>query len=77
MEESVIFHLPFALVLYGSALFFCLFDNRYKASKGIFTLLSAVLALAATAYSLILGATLWEAATVLLIFLLLNMGVEK
>ncbi len=68
---------PLALLLYGLALFLCLFDRHYKATKGIFTLLSAVAALGGTAYSLTLGASVWECATVLLVFLLLNMGVTK
>ncbi len=68
---------PLALLLYGLALFLCLFDWHYRATKGIFTLLSAAAALGATSYSLILGASAWECATMLLIFLLLNMGVKE
>ena len=75
--ESVILRSPLALLAYGAALFFCLYDRVYKAPGWWFTVLSAVLAIAASAYSLILGASLWETATVLLVFLLLNMGVEK
>lgn len=75
--ESVILRSPLALLAYGTALFFCLYDRVYKATGWLFTVLSAVLAIAASAYSLILGASLWETATVLLVFLLLNMGVEK
>ncbi len=74
--DSVILTSPLALVLYGAALFFCLFDRQYRGTKGCFTILSALLALGATAYALILGAGLWECATVLLVFLLLNMGVD-
>lgn len=75
MAESVILQLPLALLLYGSALFFCLFERRYRATRGVFFLLSAALALGASAYALIMGAGLWETAAVLLAFLLLNMGV--
>lgn len=75
--ESVILRSPLALLLYGAALFLCLYDRVYKATGWWFSALSAVLAIAASAYSLILGASLWETATVLLVFLLLNMGVEK
>lgn len=77
MDESVILKLPLALLLYGAALFFCLFERSYKATKGRFLLLSTLLAVIATAYSLIMGAGLWECAGVTLIFLLLNMGVEE
>ena len=75
MAESVILQLPLALLLYGTALFFCLFERRYRATRGVFFLLSAALALGACAYALIMGAGLWEAAAVLLAFLLLDMGV--
>lgn len=75
MAESVILQLPLALLLYGAALFFCLFERRYRATRGVFFLLSAALALGASAYALIMGAGLWEAAAALLAFLLLDMGV--
>lgn len=75
MAESVILQLPMALLLYGAALFFCLFERRYRATRGVFLLLSAALALGASAYALLWGAGLWETAAVLLVFLLLNMGV--
>lgn len=71
----MILQLPLALLLYGTALFFCLFERRYRASRGVFFLLSAALALGASAYALIMGAGLWETAAVLLAFLLLDMGV--
>ena len=75
MVESVILDLPLALLLYGAALFFCLFERRYRATRGVFFLLSAALALGASAYALVRGAGLWETAAVLLIYLLLDMGV--
>lgn len=75
MAESVILQLPLALILYGAALFFCLFERRYRATRGVFFLLSAALALGASAYALFWGAALWETATAMLVFLLLNMGV--
>ena len=75
MAESVILQLPMALLLYGAALFFCLFERRYRATRGVFLMLSAALALGASAYALIGGAGLWETAAALLPFLLLNLGV--
>ena len=75
MAESVILQLPMALLRYGAALFFCLFERRYRATRGVFLLLSAALALGASAYALIGGAGLWETAAALLPFLLLNLGV--
>lgn len=77
MESFVIARLPLALVLYGGALFLCLFDRRYKSTGWVFPLLSAALCLAATAYSLVMGSSVWECAVVLLVFLLLNVGVKE
>lgn len=75
--ESVILQQPLALTLYGAALFFRIFDMVYKATKGRMTLISTALCIGTTAYALIMGASLWEAATVLLVFLLLNMGLRE
>jgi len=77
--ESIIFGQPLvmALLLYGIALALLLFDRTYRATKGLFTLISTGLTVLATAYSLLMGATMWECVTVLLIFLLLNMGVKE
>ena len=77
--ESVILQQPLvlSLILYGAALFLVLFDRAYRATKGVFTLISTALVAAATAYSLLMGAALGECATVLLVFLLLNMGVKE
>ena len=77
MAESVILQLPVALVLYGIALALCLFDRHYKATNGILTLISTAAAVGATAYALVMGAALTECATVLMVFLLLNMGVKE
>lgn len=75
--DSVILQSPLALFLYGIALFLNLFDRHYKMTQGVFTLLATAISVSATAYSILIGATAWEAATVLLIFLLLNMGVKE
>ncbi len=77
MGEWVILQHPAMLILYGVSFFFCLFDRAYKATKGIFTVVSAFLAIVATAYGLILGAGLWESAALLTVFLLLEMGVRE
>lgn len=75
--ESVILQTPFALFLYGTALFLNLFDRHYRVTKGWMTILSAFLAVGATAYALIIGASLRECAGVLTVFLLLNMEVRE
>lgn len=77
MAEGLILQIPSALVCYGLALFCNRFDRRYRASGGILTYLSAVLAIAGTAIALLRGVSLREAAALLLIFLLLNLGVEE
>ena len=76
--DSVILGQPLvpALVMYGLALALVLFDRTHKATKGVFTLISTALVALATTYSLVRGASMWECATVLLVFLLLNMGVK-
>ena len=77
MIESVILQTPLALVLYGIALALCLFDRHYKATGGVATLISTALAMGATVYAILLGASLVECATVLMVFLLANMGVTE
>ena len=77
MGTSVILNDLSVLLLYGAALFFFLFDRHYHATKGRFTLLSVAAAIAATAVALLHGASLWEGAAALIVFLLLNTGVNK
>lgn len=73
--ESVIFQQP--LVLYGAALLLYFIDRIYRKTRGVATFLSTALVCLATAYSLVLGASMWECSTVLLMFLVLNMGVKE
>ena len=75
--ESVIFSSPLALFLYGIALFLNLFDRHYRMTKGFLTIISCAVCVGATAYAIVIGASLWECATVLIVFLLLNMGVKE
>lgn len=75
--ESVILFSPLALFLYGIALFLNLFDRHYRMTKGFLTIISCAVCVGATAYAIVIGASLWECATVLLVFLLLNMGVKE
>ena len=77
MAEGLIFQVPAALVCYGLALFCNLFDRRFRASRGVLTYLSAVLAIAGTAAALLRGVSMREAAALLLVFLLLNLGVKE
>ncbi len=77
MAEWVVMTLPSAWIGYGAALFLCLFDRFYRATRGWFTVLSAVVALCTTGWLLLNGASLWEGAALLTVFLLLNMGGAK
>ncbi len=75
--QSVILSSPLAMLLYGLGLGLCLFDRHHKLPGVVFPLASAVVVLLATAYAILIGAGLWECATALLVFLLLNMGVAE
>ena len=73
MSEWMILQLPGVMLLYGAGLTFCLLDKAWKATKGVFTFLSGAAAIAATAYLILNGGSLWEAAAWLMVFLLLMM----
>lgn len=75
--ESVILSSPLAVFLYGIALFLNLFDRHYRMTKGWLTILSCAVCVGATVYAILMGASLWECAMVLLGFLLINMGVRE
>ena len=77
MAELVILQSPAVLLLCGAALFFCLFDKAARASRGWLTLISGLLAMLAAGLDLLQGADLREAAALLTVFLLLNMGVRE
>ncbi len=77
MAELVILQVPAVLLICGAALFFCLFDKAARASRGWLSLLSGLLAMLAAALDLMHGAPLREAAALLMVFLLLNMGVRE
>ncbi len=77
MAELVILQSPAALLLLAGALFLCLFDKASRASRGWLSLLSVLLALLGVGADVLLGASLREAAALLTIFLLLNMGVRE
>ena len=71
MTESTILNSPVLLLLFGAALFLCLFDKLRKATKGWASILSGVLVVGNAAYALILGAGAGEVLTALLLFLCL------
>ena len=69
---SVLLETPVLWILFGAALGLCLFDRAYRGTRGIFTVLSALLAIIGCAYALLLGAGAAEI-VILLAFLLLNL----
>lgn len=77
MAEWMIFQTPAALLLCAGALSFCLFEKIHHTGRGWLSVLSAVLALLAAGLDLLAGAGLREAAALLTVFLLLNMGVRE
>lgn len=70
---SVLLETPVLWMIFGTALGLCLFDRAYRGTRGIFTVLSALLAVLGCAYALLLGAGAAEIAVILLAFLLLNL----
>ena len=70
---SVLLETPVLWILFGAALGLNLFDRAYRGTRGIFTVLSALLAIIGCAYALLLGAGAVEIAVILLAFLLLNL----
>ena len=77
MEEWMILQTPVALLLCAGALFVCIFEKVSRTGRGWLSILSAVLALLAVGLDLLAGAGLREAAALLTVFLLLNMGVRE
>ena len=70
---SVLLETPVLWILFGAALGLNLFDRAYRGTRGIFTVLSALLAIIGCAYALLLGAGAAELTVILLAFLLLNL----
>ena len=76
MEESVIFNSPGLLLLYCLALVFLALAFILK-SRYVFSVLSLLTSVGTTAYALLLGSTLWEAATVMMVFWAIHMVFYK
>lgn len=72
MSESIIFNSPILLALYGIALVLVVYDLRNR-SGAILPYLSAAIVMGTSAYALIIGASLFETAAVLCIFILINL----
>ena len=75
MADSVILNSPFLLVGFGIALFFCLTDLASRKTGYVFQVISAVTCVIASIAALLLGASLFELCTGILVFLALNLTV--
>ena len=73
MVESVILNTPLLWLVFGIALILALYDRSSRATRGMFTAASAVIAVIGCTVALILGASTGEVITVLLMFLLIGM----
>ncbi len=73
MEDSIIFNDPLLLILLAVALFLSVFDIFKRSSGYVFPLISIVLTLGVLTYALLLGATMYEVATVLMVFAAVNL----
>ena len=77
MHEFVMLRFPGLILLYGLGLCSCVLDHRWQATKGRLTWVAGAAVIAAVALALLGGASLWEGAAWLLVFLLLVMGVKE
>ncbi|MBQ6755686.1 MAG: hypothetical protein IJP43_01880 [Oscillospiraceae bacterium] len=77
MSGSVILESPVIIALYALAAFLLIFDRVKRDTHGIFTYAAGAIVLGATAYAVLTGASLREAALALLIYLVFIMGVKK
>lgn len=76
MSSWVIFQLPAVLILYCAAIALMLADRFLKRTRGILSYISVAAALICMGILLLFGGSLWEAAVLLLPFLLLTLGVD-
>ncbi len=73
MEGSIIFNDPLLLLLLGIALFLSVFDVLKRSSGYVFPLISILITLGTLTYAMLLGATMYEVATVLMVFAAVNL----
>ena len=77
MQGWMILQLPGVMLLYGLGLALCLMEKAWQATKGLFIYLSGAAVIIATALLILNGGSLWEAAALLMAFLLLMRGVKE
>ena len=72
MNESVILGNPLLLVLYGLALAISVYD-KWKPTGIILPVLSALIVVGTSAYAILLGASLFETAAAVMVFLFVQL----
>ena len=77
MQDWMILNVPGLLLLYGAGLAACVLDRRWKTSKGWLTWLAGAAVISSAALLVVFGASLWEAAACLTVFLLLIREVKE
>ena len=70
--EGVIFNSPFILGGFALALTILIFELRTSSTGYFLPVMSVLLSIAVTTYSILLGATLQEIVIVLLVFVIIN-----
>ena len=76
MSEWLIFQTPIAALLFFAAYGASLIERFTKKTNGVLTLVSVVLAIAATAVLLLSGGSLWESGALILLLFLTQAGVR-
>lgn len=74
MELSIL-NMPVALVILGAAFFLAVYD-KLESAGGAITMISVVLSVLGCAYAVYMGASLREAAAILMVFLIVELGVK-
>ena len=77
MQEWMMLSSPGLMLLYGLGLAGAFLDRRWQTGKGLLTWLAGAAVVTAVALLILNGASLWEGAAWLLVFLLLIMGVKE
>ena len=77
MQSFVMLEYPGLLLLWGLGFGAGFLDRRWKTGKGWLTWLGGALTITDAALLILRGASLWEAAAWLTVFLLMIMGVKE
>ena len=76
MQHSIIFTSPLLMILYGVALAITLFEKRMR-TGAVLPWIAAILVMTASGLMLILGASLMETASAIVLFLIISLIGQK